>query len=165
MDKALMAMSLEDDDLPFEMPDLPQFSSCENNVLSLIGRLLNPQSQSMSSLVFNMPRKWQKVGRVCGVALSNERFQFIFKSEHDLVEVLEKGFQTYNEWGLALERWSLNPPPDSLQFVELWVQIRNIPVNYYTEDAITLLEDLVGQVITVVFDPNRPQTKSLFVSS
>lgn len=78
MDKALMAMSLDEVDAPFEMPDLPQFSSCEKNVLSLIGRLLNPQSQSMSNLVYNMPRKWQKIGRVRGVALSLERFQFIF---------------------------------------------------------------------------------------
>lgn len=159
MDKALMAMSLEEVDVPFEMLDLPQFSSCEKNVLSLIGRVLNPQSQTMSSLIFNMPRKWQKIGRVRGVALSNERFQFIFKSEHDLVEVLEKGFQTYNEWGLVMERWSQNPLPDSLQFVHLLVQIRNIPLNYYTEEAITLLGDLVGEVVEVVFDPSKPQNK------
>ncbi|XP_023637682.1 uncharacterized protein LOC111830237 [Capsella rubella] len=159
MDKALMTMSLEEDDAPFEMPDLPQFSSCEKNELSLIGRLLNPQCQSMSSLVFNMPRKWQKIGRVRGVALSNERFQFIFNSEHDLVEVLEKGFQTYNEWGLVMERWSENPGPESLQFVSLWVQIKNIPLNYYTKQTITLLGELVGQVVEVVFDPERPQNK------
>ncbi|XP_023640390.1 uncharacterized protein LOC111831096 [Capsella rubella] len=159
MDKALMAMSLEEEDAPFEMPDLPQFSSCEKNELSLIGRLLNPKCQSMSSLVFNMPRKWQKIGRVRGVALSSERFQFIFSSEHDLVEVLEKGFQTYNEWGLAMERWSEHPSVESLQFVSLWVQIKNIPLNYYTKQAITLLGELVGQVLEVVFDPDKPQNK------
>ncbi|XP_023635785.1 uncharacterized protein LOC111829919 [Capsella rubella] len=159
MDKALMAMSLEEEEAPFDMPDLPQFSSCEMNELSLIGRLLNPQCQSMSSLVFNMPRKWQKIGRVRGVALSNERFQFIFRSEHDLVEVLEKGFQTYNEWGLVMERWSRSPTGDSLQFVNLWVQIKNIPLNYYTKEAITLLGELVGQVLEVVFDPEKPQNK------
>ena len=159
MDKAMMAMSLDDDDVPFDMPDLPQFSSYEKNVMSLIGRFLNPKSQSMSSLIFDMPRKWQKVGRVRGVALSSERFQFIFKYEHDLIEVLEKGFQTYNEWGLVLERWSLHPPPDSLQFVELWVQIKNIPLNHYTELAISSIADLIGQVKEVVFDPDRPQNK------
>ena len=159
MDKALMAMSLEDEDVPFEMPDLPQFSSCEKNVLSLIGRFLNPKCQSMSSLIYDMPRKWQKVGRVRGVALSDEKFQFIFSYEHDLIEVLEKGFQTYNEWGLVLERWSLVPPPDSLQFVEIWVQIKNIPLNYYTELSISALGDLVGQVKEVIFDPDKPQSK------
>lgn len=66
-----------------------------------------------------MPRKWQKSDRIRGVALSKEKFQFIFKSEHDLEDVLQKGFQTYNEWGLVIERWAEIPPPDSLQFVLL----------------------------------------------
>lgn len=159
MDKAMMAMSLEEEDLPFDMPDLPQFSSCEKNVLSLVGRLLNPQHQNMSRFILNMPRKWQKIGRVRGVALSKEKFQFIFRSEHDLVEVLEKGFPTFNEWGILMERWSETPSTESLQFTHLWVQIRNIPLNYYTEQAITLLGDLVGQVTEVVFDPDKPQNK------
>lgn len=103
MDKALMAMSLEEEDVPFEMPNLPQYRLCERNVLSLVGRLLNPDNQSMSNLILNMPRKWQKVGRVRGIALSNERFQFIFRNEHDLVEILEKGVHTFNEWALAVE--------------------------------------------------------------
>ncbi|CAL9248680.1 unnamed protein product [Arabidopsis halleri] len=34
MDKALMAMSLEEEDIPFDMPNLPEFSSCERNVLT-----------------------------------------------------------------------------------------------------------------------------------
>ena len=159
MDKAMMAMSLDEEDLPFDMPDLPQFSSCENNVLSLIGRLLNPQCQVMSSLILNMPRKWQKEGRVRGVALSLEKFQFIFNSEHDLVEVLEKGFQTFNEWGILMERWSATPSPESLQFTSLWVQLRNVPLNHYTEQAIISLGDIVGQVTEVVFDPLKPQNK------
>ncbi|KAG7581071.1 Reverse transcriptase domain [Arabidopsis suecica] len=159
MDKALMAMSLEDDDVPFVMPDLPEFSSCERNVLSLIGRILNPECQTVSGVVHSMPRKWQKTGRTRGIALSKERFQFIFKNEYDLVEVLQKGFQTYNEWGIVIERWSEVPPPDSLQFVPIWVQIRNIPVNYYTELAIGSLGDIVGQVIEVAFDPTRAQVE------
>lgn len=106
-----------------------------------------------------MPRKWQKVGRVRGIALSNERFQFIFKNEHDLVEILEKGVHTFNEWTIAVERWTKFPPQDSLQFIELWVQIRNILINYYTEKAITLLGDLVGQVIEAVVVPDKPQNQ------
>lgn len=94
MDKALMAMSLDELDVPFDMPDLPEFSSCKQNGLSLVGRTLNPKCQSMKNLIKNMPRKWQKVGRVRGVALSKESFQFFFNSEHDLVEVLERGVHT-----------------------------------------------------------------------
>lgn len=94
-----------------------------------------------------------------GVALSNEKFQFIFNTEHDLVEILDKGFHTYNEWGLAVEKYVVTPPSDYLQFVPIWVQIRNIPVNHYTVQAITALGELVGQVLEVVFDETRAQNQ------
>lgn len=138
MDRALMALSLEDEEeeTPFIMPDLPEFSSSEENSLSLMGRALNPECQKMSGLILTMPRKWQKEGRVRGIALSNEKFQFIFNSEHDLLDVLDKGIQTYNEWALVLERWKENPPDDYLQFVPIWVQISQIPVNYYNTKAL-----------------------------
>ncbi|KAG7570254.1 Reverse transcriptase zinc-binding domain [Arabidopsis thaliana x Arabidopsis arenosa] len=159
MDRALMALSLDEEDLPFDMPDLPQYSCCEKNSLSVVGRLLNPDHQSMSGLIMNMPRKWQKSDRIRGVALSNEKFQFIFRTEHDLVEIMEKGAHTFNEWSIAIERWTESPPQDSLQFIPLWVQIRNIPVNYYTRDAIMLLGELIGQVKELIFDPDKPQSQ------
>lgn len=36
MDKAMMAMSIaaEEEDVPFDLPDLPAFSSCESNEFS-----------------------------------------------------------------------------------------------------------------------------------
>lgn len=98
MDKALMAMSLEeDDDAPFVMPDLPEYSSTERNKRSLIGRLLNLDYQKMADFIFEMPRKWQKQGRVRGIALSQKIFQFIFDNEHHLLKVLDKGVHTYKD--------------------------------------------------------------------
>ncbi|KAL0834079.1 hypothetical protein Bca101_085968 [Brassica carinata] len=88
LDKVLLALTLEEEDTPFDLPNLPQFSSIfpnsahvKKNSLSLIGRILNPDCQKVSNLIRNMPRKWQKYDRVRGVALSQERFQFIFN--HD----------------------------------------------------------------------------------
>ncbi|KAG7565144.1 Reverse transcriptase domain [Arabidopsis suecica] len=157
MDKAMMAMSLEEEDIPFDMPDLPEFSSCERNVLSLVGRTLNPDCQTMKHLIRDMPRKWQKIGRVRGIALSSEKFQFIFNSKHDLDEVLEKGVHTYNEWALAVERWVEHPPDNFLQFIPIWIQIWKLPINFYTAKAISSLADLIGQVKIVEFDPDKPQ--------
>ncbi|KAG7533614.1 Zinc knuckle CX2CX4HX4C [Arabidopsis thaliana x Arabidopsis arenosa] len=159
MDRALMEMSLEDKDEPFDMPDLPEFLSCERNKFSLIGRVLNPDCQPMKHLIRNMPRKWQKEGRVKGVALTSEKFQFIFDSKHDLEDVLAKGVHTFNEWTIVVDRWYENPPDDYLRFMFLWVQIWNIPVNYYTVKAITALGDLIGEVKEVVFDPDLPQVQ------
>ncbi|XP_009127426.1 uncharacterized protein LOC103852265 [Brassica rapa] len=159
MDKALMALSLDEEDVPFTMPDLPEFSSAEENKLSLMGRLLNPDRQKMSTLIMKMPRKWQKEGRVRGIALSQERFQFIFKYEHDLLDILERGVQTFDDWVIVLERWVENPPEDFLQYIPLWVQMRDIPVNFYTSEALTALGDLVGKTVLVAFDPSRPITQ------
>ncbi|KAG2327641.1 hypothetical protein Bca52824_010369 [Brassica carinata] len=169
MDKEMMAMSLEEEDEPFDMPDLPQFSSCERNNRSLIGRILNPDCQKMSNLLREMPRKWQKQGKVRGVALSKERFQFIFDNEHDLLEVLEKGVHTSNEWAIAIDRWMENPPPDFLQFINVWVQVRNIPLNHYTETAITALGERLGAVkvyvrMQIKMDVARPFKKSMVVN-
>lgn len=95
MDRALMAMSLEEEEeeKPLVIPDKPEYSSCGNNALSSIGRVLNPDCQRISHLLMDLPGKWGKKDRIPGVALTNERFQFFFKSEHDLVEILEKGVQ------------------------------------------------------------------------
>lgn len=71
--------------------------------------------------------------------------------------ILAKGVHTFNEWTLAIERWVENPPTDYLQFIEVWVQIRNIPVNHYTIPTITMLGEFVGQVVEVAFDPSKSQ--------
>lgn len=105
-----------------------------------------------------MPLKWQKQGRVRGIALSKEKFQFIFDNEHDLLEVLDKGVHTFREWAIVVERWEEVPPPDSLQYIPIWVQIQNIPINYQTEKAIEALGDIVGKVITVAFDPMKARS-------
>ena len=49
------------------------------------------------------------------------------------------------------------PPPDYLQYLDIWVQIKNIPVNHYTEKAIMALGDLVGKTTVVAFDPEKSQ--------
>ncbi|XP_024016311.1 uncharacterized protein LOC112089786 [Eutrema salsugineum] len=92
IDLALQKLSLlsEEDEEPYEMPDLPEFKSCVRSKFSILGRALNPDCQRMSSLILDMPRKWQKYDRVCGLALSNDRFQFIFDYENDLLDILNK---------------------------------------------------------------------------
>ncbi|XP_010436410.1 PREDICTED: uncharacterized protein At4g02000-like [Camelina sativa] len=131
----------------------------ERNAISLIGQTLNPECQPMKNMISVMPRKWQKPGKMRGVALSNEKFHFIFNSEHDLEEVLSKGAHTYNDWSLAVDRWYENPLANYLQVIPLWVQIWNMPVNFYTVKAITALGELIGEVKEVAFDPKKVQTQ------
>lgn len=58
-----------------------------------------------------------------------------------------------------LEKWVENPPEDYLQYLPMWVQIRDIPVNFYTSEALTALGDLVGKTVLVAFDPLKPITQ------
>lgn len=159
MDKALMALTLNEEEVPFAMPELPEFSSAEENKLSLMGRILNPHRQKTASLIMKIPRKWQKEGKVRGIVLSQERFQFIFQNEHDLLDVLDRGVHTFEELVIVLERWVETPLEDYLQHIPLWVQIRDIPVNCYTAEALTALGDLVGKTVLVAFDPTKPITQ------
>ncbi|KAL1221272.1 hypothetical protein V5N11_032719 [Cardamine amara subsp. amara] len=71
--------------------------------------------------------------------------------------VLEKGVHTYNEWTIVMERWVEHPPPDYLQHILVWVQLRNIPVNHYNVPAITWFGELVGQVKEVLLDTEKTQ--------
>ncbi|XP_056846900.1 uncharacterized protein LOC108849947 [Raphanus sativus] len=158
LDKALKHLSIEEEDEPFVLPDRPEFYATERNELSLIGRLLNPRCQRMSDLILDMPRKWKLYNRVRGVALSNERFQFIFKYEQDLLDVLSK-VHTSSNWSIVLERWTEKPPADYLQYLRVWVQMRNIPVNHYTPGTIMAMGEFAGQVIDVPYDPEKAQIK------
>lgn len=58
LDRAMLKLKLVEEDEPCDMPDLPQFSSCEQNSRSLIGRIINPNHQKISDVVLDMPRKW-----------------------------------------------------------------------------------------------------------
>ncbi|KAL1198648.1 hypothetical protein V5N11_027551 [Cardamine amara subsp. amara] len=155
LDKKLLELSLEEEDEPFDLPDLPEYSSSENNTMSLMGRLLNPECRKMANLISDMPRKWQIYDRVRGVALSSDIFQFIFKFEQDLEEILSRGVHTYNEWTMVIDRWVENPPPDYLRYLPVRVQIRNISVNNRTTKSIMTFGEFAGQVIEVAFDPMK----------
>lgn len=69
--------------------NLPKFRSVERNVRSIIGRLLNPDMQKMANMIHDMPRVLRVYNRARGIAMSHDRFQFIFDSQIDLQMVLD----------------------------------------------------------------------------
>jgi len=96
LDQAIKEMSINDDS-PLILSNQAQFCSIERNNCSIVGRFLNPSHQRMSNWILDMPRIWRLYSRVRGVALSQERFQFFFKSEDDLIEILKTGVWTQDE--------------------------------------------------------------------
>ncbi|XP_023634345.1 uncharacterized protein LOC17880242 [Capsella rubella] len=56
---------------------------------TLIGRIMNPDVQSVGSLVLMMPRLWRLEGRVVGKDLGSGTFRFDFEREEDILETFE----------------------------------------------------------------------------
>ncbi|XP_019083999.1 PREDICTED: uncharacterized protein LOC109125861 [Camelina sativa] len=160
LEQYLQDMSIEDEeDKPLVLSNLPQFYSSERNLRSLIGRFLNPDYQRMSNWILEMPRIWRLYDRVRGVALSRDRFQFIFKYDDDINEILKTGVWTQDDWGVVMERWVEDPPANYLMFLPVWIRLRNLPVNHYTKETITEIAGCVGQVLEVPFDEKEAQSK------
>ena len=158
LDQAIQELSIKDDE-PLILSNQAQYCSIERNNCSILGRFLNPSHQRMSNWILDMPRIWRLYSRVRGVALSQERFQFFFKSEDDLLEILKTGVWTQDEWCVVMERWVEKPTEDSLMFVPVWVRLRNIPINYYTEDTIKEIAGCVRQVLKVELDLEKSQAQ------
>ncbi|KAL0716839.1 hypothetical protein Bca4012_066161 [Brassica carinata] len=154
---AIGAMSLIDDD-PIILPDEPEFRVFADNEKSLLGRLLNPECQVMARMINYMPIAWRLVGKVRGIALSKDRFQFIFDREEDLLTVLKDRPWSYNHWTLLLERWCPSPPRDFLTSLEVWIRIRNIPLAHYTSSTMYTLAGKIGHVEELAYDPKVSQT-------
>lgn len=104
IDKVFESMSLEEEEVPFNLPDLQQFSAIERNKMSIMGRVLNPEKQKISDLILDMPRNWQVYDRVCGISLCKTTFQSVFKYEHDLEEVMRRRVWIFNEWSIIIDR-------------------------------------------------------------
>lgn len=160
IDKVLQGMSIYDEDeSPLVLPNERNFCSRDRNIKSIIGRFLNPDNQRMSKWILDMPRIWRLYDRVKGIALSRDRFQFIFKLEEDLNEVLKIGVWTQDDWSVVMERWVEDPPPNYLMRLPIWIRLRNIPVNYYTKDTITRIAERIGPVIDFPFDEEKSQSR------
>ena len=156
--KSLRAMKLDEEE-PLTLPDSPRFRVYDQNSLSILGRLLNPDCQSMARMIEYMPTAWRVYDRVRGIALSKDRFQFIFQREEDLETVLKDRPWSYNHWAMALERWTDSLPENFLYSMELWICIRNIPAVFFTTDTMFKLASEVGKVEEIAYDPKVSHTK------
>jgi len=116
LNKAIQELSISDDK-PLVHPNQAKLCSSEKNHCSLMGRFLNPSNQRMSNWILDMPRIWRLNNRVYEVALSQERFQFIFKSEDDLLEILKTGVWTKDDWCVLMDKCIERPQADYLMFL------------------------------------------------
>ncbi|XP_013669074.2 uncharacterized protein LOC106373450 [Brassica napus] len=102
----------------------------------------------MDEMIETMRQVWRVYNRVRGIALSNERFLFVFQREEDLVMVLNDRPWSFNHWTMLLDRWVPVPPKDFLTTVDVWVRISRIPMNHYRLETMDFLASKVRLDIT-----------------
>ena len=137
----------EEDDLVI-LPAVDNSELIARFKLSLVGRLFNGERRSVETLIALLPRPsiWDVEGRVRGVDLGNQRFQFDFESEEDLQKVLSKRPCHFNKWSFALERWAPHIGDSFPNTMTFWVTVMGIPTHFWLDPIFRTLGRRLGDV-------------------
>ncbi|XP_010424570.1 PREDICTED: uncharacterized protein At4g02000-like [Camelina sativa] len=148
----LQYMVLGRDDPELFIPSSAYAGALARNRLSLIGRLLNPTLQDRRRVLSALPAQWDIYDRVHGHFLDDSYVQFRFSSESDLASVLRRGPWVFENWFVALQRWEDFPREDFLTSIDLWVQIRGIPLPYVSDTTVRFIANTLGEVVALDFN-------------
>lgn len=148
----LQHMILRRDDPELCIPYTTYVGVLARNRLSLIGRPLNSSDQHLRTLIFTLPRVWRLSYRVHGRILDDRYVQFLVQTEVDLVAVLRKGPWLFNQWFIALQRWMDFPDEEFITFIDIWVQVRGIPLPYVSELTVRFIASTLGHVVDLDFN-------------
>ena len=128
------------------------------NRLSLIARPLNPKVQNLNSVVVALPRSWRLTTQVHGRVLDATYVQFLFVNEIDLMRVQRRELWLFNNWFVAATRWEVALAHNFVTTIDLWVQIRGIPLPYISEETVLEIAQDLGEIISLDFqEATSPQ--------
>lgn len=117
-------------------PEIDTSALIQANLLTIIGRLTNPQEQSVNEVISTLPRRWKTEGPVTGADLGHSCFQFRLSTEKDLKEVLANRPYNHNNWMLILQRWEpviSNSFPSEIPF---WIKLQGLPLHFWHQEMI-----------------------------
>ena len=63
-----------------------------------------------------------------------------------------RGPWLFNQWFVALQRWEDFPRADFLTYIDLWVQVRGIPVLYVSSMTVRFITSTLGPIMGLDFD-------------
>ncbi|XP_010412866.1 PREDICTED: uncharacterized protein At4g02000-like [Camelina sativa] len=148
----LQYMVLGRDDPELFIPHENYAGMLARNQVSLIGRLLNPREQDLRRVISYLPPLWGIALRVHGRILDDSYVQFLFSSEVDMVDVLRMGPWMVDNWFEALQRWEDFPELEFLTSIDMWVQIRGIPLPYVSEATARFIAKTIGEIVHLDFN-------------
>ena len=147
----LQHLELARDDPALFVPHAVYVSVESRNRLSLIARPLNPRSQNLHVVIAALPRSWGLPSIVHGRVINATFVQFLFQFEIDLLFVLRRETWLYNSWFVTAHRWKVNLAFQFLSNIDLWVQMRAIPLLYICEETVVEIAQGLGDVISLDF--------------
>ena len=129
-------------------PSFDNSALIQQNLLTIIGRLVNPREQSISRLLDELPEKWTLKGTVTGSDLGYDRFHLRFEREEDIQNVLNNRQYQFNGWMVILQRWE---PIISTTFpsqIPFWISLKGLPLHFWHEKVIYEIGQDLGTLET-----------------
>lgn len=139
------------DDYPavFTAPIDLCFQASRASQISLLIRPANPRRQNLRVLTRFFPRLWGMDDVVTGRVVDHGRVQFLFPSQEALQLVLRRGPWSFNQWMVAMEAWNPTISNESPSSIDFWVQIRDIPLQFLSNDMVRFIAESLGPVVGI----------------
>ncbi|KAF4392294.1 hypothetical protein F8388_012750 [Cannabis sativa] len=133
--------------------------------LCLVGKVVAPMVVDAGDVTDEVTKKWQKRVVVSSLADSGVNyFKLGFENNVDRDWALEHGPWSFKGYTFALRMWS--PSCEgcvSIDSIKLWVQIHNLPHEFFSIANGHLLGSLIGKVMKVELLEDNPMSWSLFL--
>lgn len=119
------------------MPAFDNSDLIEKFKLTLIGRMFHSDGRSVEALLKHMPKRriWDVEGRVRGKNLGDNKFQFDFDNEEDMMKVLQRRPCHFNRWSFSLEKWIPTIKEEFPNTLLLWASVEGIPIHYRKQET------------------------------
>lgn len=82
--------------------------------------------------------------RPVGADLGNGLFQFQFKREEDLLQVLEKRPYHYARWMVIVQRWEPTLSKSFPSQIPFWIKVQGVPIHLWSEQILESIGNDIG---------------------
>ncbi|XP_060968588.1 uncharacterized protein LOC133036113 [Cannabis sativa] len=148
-----------------------KLSLCPSSVLalaasSLYGKVIAPMSMDIPTVLDFVAKTWKRPVSIFAMVddlKTSNVFKFGFDNTDDRNWAISNGPWCIRGYTLALQDWS--PRVDGLilfNSLRVWVQVHNLPHEFYSNDNGLLLGGLVGKVLKLEMEEDKPASWSTF---
>lgn len=113
------------------------------NKLTLIGRILNINTQRPKVLIGFMPQVWRMENMISGKDLCPEKYQ----SEEDLQSVLKDAPFHFKCWMFVLQRWEPIISDTFPSKIPFWIRIHGLPLHCCTDNNLRAIGKVLGSYL------------------